>query len=343
MTALSDRKRRIVNVIVGDYIRDAAPVASDAIARDRLLSVSPATIRNEVAELEEEGYLTRPHPSAGSVPLGKSYRMYVETVAMARSSGDPQPIRALVWGRLEGAEWDLDALARVAADVLAGMVVNMAIATFPKAPESRVKHIEIAPIQELLAMLIVVVGQARLKRQLVRLDSPINAGALEHCARHLQDALGGRSWREIDRLGLELTPLEESLVEATVIMLREEDRAQYLGHYVDGLRNLLAQPEFANRDHVHAVVEAVEDGSLVEAILDETPEGPAVRVVIGEEHEGDVLSPLGVVIGQYGIPGEAVGAIGAVGPIRMEYAKAIPTVDLMTSIMSEVVETVHGG
>ena len=343
MGSLTERKRRIVNVIVSDYIREVVPIASETIARDSQLDVRPATIRNEVAELEEDGYLARPHPSAGSVPRPKSYRLYVETVASAPAHQFPDAVRSFVWRQLGGTEWDLDEWARASAALLAGLVSNMAIATFPKASESRVRHIELVPLQDLLALLIIVLGQARLKRQLIRLTQPVDRATLEVSARRLQELLEGHSWREIDRLDVELSVLEEEILDTTMVMLREEDRTHHLGHYVDGLRNLLSQPEFSDNHNLRPLVEAMEDGSLAEAVLDEAPDDRMVRVVIGDENRGDMLMPMSVVIGQYGIPGEAVGTIGAVGPVRMEYPRAIASVRLMADMMSQMVEATHTG
>ena len=340
MSGLTERKRKILNVIVRDYIRAAAPVASEAVARSRQLKVSPATVRNEVAELEDEGYLTRPHTSAGSVPLEKGYRLYVESVALVERPEFPKAVRTSVRKQLEEAEQEPDIWASAAAAALAGLVGNLAIATFPKALESRVRHVEIVPLQELLALLIVVLGQARLKRQLIRLSEPIERDAMQASARRLQALLSGRGWREMGKLDSELSPLEEQVVETTAGILRSEDRSQYQGHFLDGLSNLLDQPEFAHKDTVRSVIYGIEDGTLAQAVLDEAPDDRTVNVIIGEENRDDMLAPLGVVIGQYGIPGEAVGAVGAVGPVRMEYVKAVSSVDLMAGIMSEMVEDV---
>ena len=110
---------------------------------------------------------------------------------------------------------------------------------------------------------------------------------------------------------------------------------------MNGLRNLLSQPEFTENDKIRNLVEGVEDGSLVQSILKETPDGSVVRVIIGRENRGDTLRPLSIVICQYGIPDEAAGAVGAVGPTRMEYSKTIASVQFMSSVMSELVEGVH--
>jgi heat-inducible transcriptional repressor len=341
---LTDRQRTILNLIVGDYIQAATPIASESIVRNHALGVSPATVRSEVAHLEEDGYINRPHPSAGSVPLDKGYRRYVESLVEMEPDQIASDVRSSVRKRLIEAEMDVDAWGGVATELLARLVGNLAIATFPKAKESRVKHLELVYLQELMTMLVVVIGQARLRRHLIRLKDPVYPADLEASANKVKHRLVGLTRHEIGAMEpVPLSPLEEELVDATVMILGEEDQGAYSDHSVDGLGNLLAQPEFSQSEKARAVVEGVEDGSLVQAILEETPEGGVLRVVIGQEHQGDILWPLSMVVTQYGIPGQAFGALGAIGPTRMEYFKTIASVKLMSSIMSELVMNVHSG
>jgi heat-inducible transcriptional repressor len=338
---LEERKLKILNLIVGDYIRIGAPIASEAIARAHSVGVSSATIRNDVAELEQEGYISRPHQSAGSVPSDMGYRVYVETVAVTRVAHIPFDVRNEIRTRLAEVERDVDEWTSVAAAVLARFVGSLAIATFPKAPESRVRHIELVPLQDFLALLIVIFEQTRMRRQLVRLSERVPPGELQAAASRVNGKLQGLTYREIESREMRLSPLEDELVATTVNMLSEEDRTDFRDHYLDGLRNLLDQPEFAEKAKVRAVVEGVEDGSLARAILDEVPATGVVRVVIGQENREDLLWPLSVVIGRYGIPGQADGALGAVGPVRMAYEKAIAGVGMVTEIMNDMVEVVR--
>jgi heat-inducible transcriptional repressor len=141
---------------------------------------------------------------------------------------------------------------------------------------------------------------------------------------------------------MQLSPMEKNLVEATVVVLRDEDFASHEERYVDGLRNLVSQPEFVDPDKLRAIVQGVEDGSLVEAILAEEPDGGVIQVIIGHEHAGDMLRPLSVVICKYGIPGEVDGAVGAVGPTRMAYTRAISGVKFVASVMNRLVEGAYG-
>ena len=340
---LTPRQETVLNLIVDDYIRTAAPVASEAIARKHDLDVSPATVRNDVGSLEEAAYITRPHSSAGSVPLDKAYRFHVESRVDMEADYIPQRVQGSIRRQLSDVERDVDEWAGVAAGVLARLVGNMAIATFPKARESRVRHLELVRVQDLLLMAIVVLEQARLRRQLIPLTEPVEPADLETTSNRIKSHVVGLTRSEIEANELELSPLEEELVKATMVILREEEQAEYREHYVDGLRNLLSQPEFVENERVRSIIEGVEDRSLIHAILEETPDGGVVRVIIGQENRGDMLWPLSVVICRYGIPDEAIGAVGAVGPTRMEYSRTIAGVRFISSVMSELVAGVSGG
>jgi heat-inducible transcriptional repressor len=340
---VTPRQETILNIIVSNYIRSASPIASDQIVGNYDLGVSSATVRNEVGELEEAGFLSRRHTSAGAIPEDKAYRFYVESI-MGVEEGHISPrTRASVRKQLIDVEREIDDWANVAAGILAGLVGNMAIATFPRAKESRIRHLELVHLQDLASMLIVVLEQARLRRQIIRLKEPVDLAEMESSSNKVKSEIVGLTRKEIQSKVMNLTPLEESLLEAINSILTEEDRNIYRDSYVDGLRNLLGQPEFAENEKVRALVEGIEGGSLVQAILDETPQGEVVRVVIGRENRDDALQPLSVVICQYGIPDEVVGSVSAVGPTRMEYSKAIAGVKFISSVMSDLVEGVRTG
>ena len=338
---LTKRQELILKIIIADYTRTAAPIASEAVARRQELDVSSATVRNDVAVLKDNGYVAHPHTSAGSVPLDKAYRFFVESMEPVMDTAIPQSARDRAREQLQSILQNLDEWGNVSAAVLSGLVGNMAIATFPKARETRVRHLDLVRIQDLLVMLIVVLEQAHLHRQLIRLPHPMGATELEESTTRLRSYMMGHNHHEIESQVMYLTPLEEELVEATVAVLQEEANAAYRDHYVDGIRNLLSQPEFAENERARAIVEGVEDGSLAQTILSETPEGGVLRVIIGHENPDDALSPLSVVVCQYGLPHRAVGAVGVVGPTRMEYSKTMAGVKFVSSAMSELLESVY--
>ncbi len=340
---LTPRQELILRIIVDDYTRTVLPIGSESVARNHDLGVSAATIRNDVAVLEDNGYIARPHSSAGSVPLDKAYRLYVESLEPEVDRTIPQSVQESALRRLQYIARNPDEWANISAAVLSGLVGNLAIATLPKARESRVRHIDLVHLQDVLVMLIVVLEQARLRRQLIRLPHPIETGELEESTARLRYYMMGHNQQEIKAQEMSLTPLEEELVEATVSALEEECKMVYRDHYVDGIRNLLSQPEFAENERARAIVEGVEDGSLVQTILAETPDDGVVRVIIGQENPDDTLSPLSVVVCQYGVPHSAVGAVGVVGPTRMEYPKTMASVKFMSSAMNDLLESVYMG
>jgi heat-inducible transcriptional repressor len=339
---VTTRQRKILSLLVEDYISTVSPVGSESIVRKHDLGVSSATVRNELAELEEAGYISRLHPSSGAVPEDRAYRMYVESLSESWQDSPPPRIRQSVRDRLIRAEGDVDRWGAAAAELLAGLVGNMAVATFPASEESRVRHFEMVRIQELTVLLIVVLGQARLRKHLIRLQRPLEQSVLDAVATRIKGRILGLSRKEI--LSLERanrsSDFEDELLSATASILDAEDRASRRDHYVDGLKNLLGQPELSEGDTVRAVVGSLEDGSLIHAILDASPDEGTVKVIIGQENEGDFLRPFTVVICGYGVPGQAFGVVSALGPRRMEYSRTISGVRFVSDVMSELVEGV---
>ena len=342
---LTERQQLILRHIVDDYIHDAAPISSESLARGHRLGVSSATVRNEVAALEERGFISRPHPSAGSVPDDRAYRLYVESFL----ADDAQPrvpssrARATVSSRFMDVQDDIDRWGSAAAAVLAQLIGNLGIATPPKTAVSRVRHLELVPVRDVLALLIVVMEQAKLRKQLLRFDRPVDDDELESMSVRIRGRVLGLSRLEIaDRCSpAGLSDSERKALDAAMDILKDEDAAQSDDHFVSGIRNLLDQPEFADYQTARPIIHGIEDGDLIAAALAEAPAGQVIRVVIGREHRGEALKPLSVVICRYGIPGRALGSVGALGPTRMEYARAISGVALVSSIMNSMVESLY--
>ena len=339
---LTERQKHILRYIVSDYVHDAAPISSESLTRNHQLGVSAATVRNEVAALEEQGYISRPHTSAGSVPEDKAYRLYVESFASNEANRVPSQTRTTISNRFADIQDDLDQWGSSAATLISQLMGNLGIATFPKTTVSRVQHLELIPVQDVLALLIVVMEQAKLRKQFLRFDEPVDSSNLESMSTRLRSQVIGLTHEEIAGHPMELTTAERRAVDATMVMLQEEDASGHDDHYVSGLRNLLDQPEFVEYEKVRPIIHGVEDGSLIEAALNEAPLGQVVRVVIGGEHEGDVLRPLSVVICRYGVPGHALGTVGVVGPTRMEYDRAISGLQFISTIMNNMVASVYG-
>ena len=339
---LTLRQKTILNLIVGEYINGAVPVASQVLSQNHGLGVSPATIRNDIMELERESFLGRPYSSAGTIPLDKAYRLHVESMPLVQTYRVPHDVKDRIRRRLVEVEQDVDEWSSVAATILANLVGNMGIATFPRAYQSRVRHLQVVSIQDTQVLLIIVLEQGRVKQQFVRFNEPVPPDAVQVMANKLNHVLCGRSSSEIDAPNVELSPIEECLLDTSIDILEQEDLARLPEYYLLGLSNILRQPEFTSGESVGEIVGAIEDGSLAQAVLNEAPDGAIVRVVIGHENQEDRFRPLSLVLSQYGIPGEASGVVGAVGPMRMQYDRTIAGVQLMVELMSDLIEGVRG-
>ena len=337
---LTARKERVLRIIVHEYIRGGTPVPSESVARKLPDTVSAATVRNEMADLGEEGYITRPYASAGGVPSNKGYRSFVESL-----DEDLEPARELqeaIRRRFRHSQRDVEAWTQTAVKLLAQLVHSAAMATPPRAMESRWKHMELVYVQEFLALLVMVLEKTRLKQQLVPLQQPLTQDELSLVSNKLNAYFGGLTHREVAVRGVATSPFEEEVIQAVLGILRAEEEEGLGDPYVDGLRHMLQHPDLSKGSQGREIVEFLEDRSLLRSVLSEIPPGGVVRVVIGDENKADVLRPFSMVFSQYGIPEAASGVLGILGPTRMEYANAISNVRYLSVLMSGLVQEVHG-
>lgn len=212
---LSERQANLLKIIVGEYVASAAPVASSSLVKKYQLPVSSATVRNEMAELEENGFVTHPHTSAGRVPSDRGYRYYVESLPEPLPL--PEPVRRAIRREFRQVELAIEVWSRLAATILARVVQNAALVTAPKAPDVRLRHLELVELHATLAMLILVLREARVKPQMVTLARPTDQEELHAVSARLNQLLAGAGPAEIARVGREapLSPLEQQVLAAT--------------------------------------------------------------------------------------------------------------------------------
>ena len=338
---LTQRAGSVLNVLVNEYISSANPVASEEIARLLPTKVSPATVRNAMSLLTEAGYISRPHVSAGAIPSDLGYRYYVESLEKVPPL--PPILQQQIHQHFHQAESDLADWSRRCALILSRITANMAIVTVPQARAPRLKQIQLVYLEELTALLIIVLQEARLMRRLLPLEEPTSQETLNRVANNLNDNLAGMNRAEVERAGGEFNPLEERVRQNALSLLQEADNYALPEHYVDGLRWLLNQPEMAQASQARELVELLEEKVLLGSVLSEQPEGEDIAVYIGGENQEEPLRPFGVILCQYGIPQQASGTICVIGPTRMSYADAISGVGFLSSLMSRLVLDLYGG
>lgn len=341
---LTDRQQSILNCIVIDHIKTANPIASESIANRHDLGISPATIRNDVAKLEDAGYITRPHLSAGSVPLDSGYRSYVEHFF---STSDNKSNRFSEFAsnfrrKMSDSDKDLDSRTQIAASMISRILGTLALVTFPKSNQSKIKHLEFVYLNKSTGMLIVVLDHTKITKRIIKLSNNLTRSEFYSAFNTVKDKCIGLKKKQLMKLiKSDIPNLENLLLREIFSIMTYEDRELGSDHYLYGLKNILAQPEFTDTNKGYSIVEVVEDGRLAEAVVSENPRLGVLQIRIGRENKGDFLWPLSVIMTEYGIVGESVGLLGVIGPTRMDYTKAITIVDEASKVMSQMVEEVR--
>ncbi len=336
---LSPRSETILKSIVGQYIARAVPVPSQRIINDYELAVSPATIRNEMAHLEKEGYIIRPHPSAGSIPSDKGYRYYVESLSDIEL---PLAEQLLISHLFHQVERELEEWLSLAATLTAQLVQNVAIVTIPKPANSRFKHLELVALRDSLALVVLVLHGARLRQQLITFDQVIPQPELSTMANKLNAAYSGLARAKISAKKIKLSPTEQQVTDCLLKIMQDEDEQEYEHSSLDGLHFTLNQPEFRHSQRGQALMELVDDRSLLRSIAPGERGSQGVQVIIGKENRAETIQDCSVVISQYGLPQEAVGIVGVVGPTRMPYARTISAVDYLSSVLNQLAAELYG-
>jgi heat-inducible transcriptional repressor len=337
---LSERQQLILRLVVEGYIKSAAPVSSKTITTDFSLGVSSATVRNEMAVLEEKGFLAQPHTSAGRTPTELGYRYFVEKL-MDQTDLSLEEKR-MIRHQFHQSRLELDQWLRLSAAVLAHTSHNASLVTAPKSARCNLKHVELIPIRDYLVLVILVLQGGTVKQQILTLDNPVDPDTLGPLARQLTSL-----WAGCDAVGVAASTATLIGLAAQVGQLAEEtmrriDARRSSDIYHDGLLNSLNQPEFKHSDGVQQLIRALEERRLVDLLVDEALQHGGVQIIIGGEGKWSELSEVSIVLARYGAEDTVVGAMGVLGPVRMAYGRAVSVVRYMSSLMSDLMSDLYG-
>lgn len=324
---LEERKATVLQAVVQDYIRTGEPVGSAAIARRYRLGVSSATIRNELATLEEMGYLAQPHTSAGRIPTDHGYRFYVDGLppqvplsrALEREIVDFYAQRAP----------DIDELLQGTATLMSRLTGYAAVALTPQLSRSRVLRAELVPVGSAV-MLIVVSDTGRVDKRVLELGRELEPALVERASGRLGERLAGVEFAEAARrasaLAKEVEEEERRLVRdvAETIAHLPDPEAEHV--YLGGVANIADEHAFERRATLQELVETLEERSAVLELLEAARNAfDDVTVRIGRENQLRALAEASIVVAWYQAQDQPAGAIAVVGPTRMEYPRAIST------------------
>jgi heat-inducible transcriptional repressor len=342
---LTERQERILKAIVELYIAGARPVGSAALVSTVGLGVSPATVRNEMAVLEELGFIQHLHTSGGRVPTNAGYRYFVERLMepSSVSSTEARTIRH----QFHQAHTELQEWLKLAATIMAHRMRNVGLVTAPKSTEAHLRHLEVISIQNAIVLLIVVLPDGTVLQEMMALEDPHSQEELSALADRLNQVLSGMTASQIESKAQALPKLESSIAAMAAHLLRRGDQ-QHAQIFHAGLGDMIQQPEFMARhgesptlmtQRLRQMVDFLYQGFEVQRLLAGLPTASDVQIVIGGESEGWGLQEYSMVLSRYGDDDESSGFLGIVGPTRMEYPRAVAIVRYMTDVMTDLMHT----
>lgn len=341
--SLPDREREVLTTIIEAYIASAAPVGSRAVSKQSRLGLSPASIRNIMADLTDAGYLAQPHTSAGRVPTAKAFRLYLDTVMQPAPM--PETERRRIAHDLSAAGLEVSDLLRRASRLLAGLSLQVAMVVVPQESAARWKRIDFSLLNTGLVMVVLVLQGGLVRTRVIETDPDVNADDLVSYANYLNDLFANMTVAEA-RLRL-VTELEQArrnlsaLCRRALSMARyavEQEREPSAEVFVDGTPNILSQPEFTDAEHMRELMRVLEERTILLKLLDKTANELKTVITIGGESDQAALAELGVITAPYGTAGVPFGAIGVIGPLRMDYAKLVPVVNCTADILTRLLD-----
>lgn len=337
--SLTERQNEILKLVTERYIRSGQPVSSREVAQGVNVRVSPSTVRNDFVALEEQGYLTHPHTSAGRLPTQRGYRSFVDglmTVVGTRDTG----VLPLESGVLEK---EVDVALRQISEAMAGATNLLALVVAPRTSGATVRHIELLILQPQLVMVVFIVSTGRVAKWVVDYTDTVDLGMVDWARTYLNESLGQRIITDrLVRRTLDNPELKkkESRFLSTLAPAFERllDEQAGEGLYVGGAARLFSDHPDHDLDNLRELLLLLEERYQLLRSLRSVLAAGRVVVRIGDEHPNEALRSFSMVASSYGLPQRNVGAVSLIGPVRMDYQSAISTVRGAAHVLSELLE-----
>ncbi|UGB39350.1 heat-inducible transcriptional repressor HrcA [Frateuria soli] len=336
---LDARARRLLRTLIAQYLADGEPVGSRTLSRSSGLDVSPATIRNIMADLEDAGLVASPHTSAGRVPTPRGLRLFVDSLI------ELQPLPREEMARLKrelppGPTTTRDLLGNVST-LLSAMTHFAGVVTVPRQGDFPLRHIDFVPLPDARVLVILVFSDNQVQNRIVQLAKPLDSRELEQAANYLNthfaglrvDDIRAHLLRELREAGSELNRLVASATELASASFAPQGGGEDV--LVSGQTNLMGYAELADLDRLRELFEAFQKKNELLQLMEVCARAPGVRLFIGEESGFAALDGCSVVTASYGVQGRVLGAVGVIGPTRMAYDRVIPVVQATAGLLSD--------
>lgn len=340
MNELDSRSSEVLRTVIRQHILSGEPVGSKAVTGGTMLDLSPASIRNVMAELEERGLLQQPHTSAGRVPTDRAYRLYVDQM-LRKTRLSPSQAQAIDTALADSRGEIPDLLAEVSRQ-LSQFSKQVGLVLAPNLQRVPIDRIEFVRLDSRRVVAILVARSGVVHNRVLEIAEPAEQVELDRIGRYLTDELGGLTLPEMRdrlliRMGEERAAYDRLMMQSLELgrqaLESREDDAELL---VEGASNLIGSPEFSELGAMRDLFRTLEEKKALIQLLSEVIDGEGVQVVIGAENPQEQLSKCSLVVATYGTQTQTRGTLGIVGPTRMEYAKAIALVEHLAGVLSRL-------
>ncbi len=335
---LTSRQKLILTLVLHEHIRSAQPIGSKTLVEKYNLSMSSATVRNEMAALTDYGLLRQPHTSAGRVPTEEGYRYFVGN--LIQKSGLPTNTRRTIAHQFYQSRQDVEQWLRLAASVLANQSQAASLVTAPHSEKAIFKHLELIATRGRQVLMVLVLMGGEIRQQFISLAEPVPQERLSEVASQISQLCARCDAEQMAQIRPQLDALGGDILDILLneLALTEESATGEI--YLDGMTNVLSEPEFSESEEARQALHILEERSLLENLLASTvmnTDVGGIQVLIGGEGTWEELRQCSIVLARYGDPNTLTGSVGVLGPIRMPYDRTISTVRFVANVLSDLV------
>ncbi len=335
---LTDRQKLILTLIIHEHILTAQPVGSKSLVSKYNLAISSATIRNEMATLTDYQLLRQPHTSAGRVPTEEGYRFFVGN--LVQKSTLPTNTRRTITHQFYQSRQDVEQWLRLAASVLANQSQAASLVTAPHAERAIFKHLELIATRGRQVLMVLVLMGGSIRQQFISLAEAVPQDRLSEIANRISNRCVKCDAEGIARIRGQFDALGQDILDILLAEMTLMEEAPTGEIYMDGMSNVLSEPEFSGSGEARQALHILEERSLLENLLTSTvmnTDVGGIQVLIGGEGTWEELRQCSIVLARYGDPNSLTGSIGVLGPIRMPYDRTISTVRFVANVLSDLV------
>lgn len=343
--SLNDRKIQILQAIINDYIETAEPVGSRTIAKKYNLGISSATIRNEMSDLEEMGFILQPHASSGRIPSDMGYRLYVDHLMQKKELGSEEQkyLQSIISRDIS----QIDYLMEETAKALSLLTNYTTFISEPVGQRTRIKQIRLLPLDNVSVLLVIATGDNFIKNHVIKMQSVPSDEKLFEIGMCLNRVLQGRALQEIDgavisKMQMELQDYSELLppiLKAIEITMQAAEKVQV---HMSGAKNILAFPEFSDIQKAKSLFQTLEEKDVLVTLLEESKSND-LQILIGSENSVQGMKDCSVITATYKMGDNTRGTIGIVGPTRMDYSQVISVLNGMVQNIEKVLRNLSDG